>query len=386
MTKSLVASLVSMGAIALGLAACDGNVAHATAGASPPSVSTAHPVVAQAVEWDEYTGHTEAMASVEIRARVGGYLERVAFAEGALVKKGDLLYAIDARPYEAEVARAEADLARANAEAAFAKRETARAEILVKDRAIAERDYDVERSKFDQLAASSQVASAALATARLNLGYSRLYAPISGRIGRTSVTPGNLVAAGAPVPLTTLVSVDPLYVYVDVDEARALRTARPSAARGAEPRTPASVGLTGEEGYPRQGYLDFVENHADPGSGTVQIRVVLDNADGHLTPGLFSRVRIPSSAAHDALLISDSAVGTDQDRKFVYVIGDGEKVEYRRVVLGPLHEGLRIVHDGLKPSDRVVVNGLQRVRPGAVVAAHDVPANAPEAASRKGAP
>ena len=323
------------------------------------------------MEWDEFTGHAEAKESVPIRARVSGYLDRVAFTEGALVKKGDLLYTIDARPYQVELARAEASLAQVNANLALAGKNADRATQLYASGNIPGREYDGEKSALEQLTAAVRVSNAAVTAARLNVAYASLYAPISGRIGRTFMTHGNLVTADSPQPLTTLVSVDPLYVYVDVDEARALRVG--AGAHAGADAMPAYVGFADDEGYPLEGKLDFVENHANAGTGTVQVRVVLPNPSGKWTPGLFARVRVPAAAPHDAILVNDRAVGTDQDRKYVYVVGEGNKVLYRAVTLGPAHGGLRIVRDGLTASDRVIVNGLQRVGPGAVVTPRDVP-------------
>jgi RND family efflux transporter MFP subunit len=372
LTLGSLAGLVSLG----GLVSChEASAQDAPAAPAAAPVSVARPVTASATEWDELTGHAQAKESVEIRARVSGYLQKVTFTEGALVKKGDLLYVIDSRPYDAELQRAQAALAQAGANVGFADRDAERNRQLLASGAIATRTYDNAKSTFDQLTAATSVSRAAVATAQLNVEYSRLYAPISGRVGRTHVTPGNLVTADAPEALTSLVSVDPIYVYVDVDEGRALRI-QSAAQPGARPM-PAYIGFADDEGYPHEAYLDFTENHAEEGTGTVQVRAVLPNPTGHWTPGLFARVRLPAGLAHDAVLVNDRAVGTDQDRKFVYVVGEGDKVEYRAVSLGPIQDGLRIVRSGLTGSDRVVVNGLQRVRPGAKVAPHEVPMKTP---------
>ncbi len=376
--RSVLSAAVSALSL-VGLVSCLGSCHEAAAqdapapGATP--VSVARPVTASATDWDELTGHAQAKESVEIRARVSGYLEKVTFTEGALVKKGDLLYVIDSRPYAAELQRAEASLAQANANVGFADRDAERSKQLLASGAIATRAYDNAKSTFDQLTAATSVSRAAVATAQLNVSYSRLYAPIAGRVGRTHVTPGNLVIADSPEALTSLVSVDPLYVYVDVDERRALQIQ--SSAQPGDKATKAYIGFADDEGYPHEAHLDFTENHAEPGTGTVQVRAVLGNPTGHWTPGLFARVRIPAGGAHDAVLVNDRAVGTDQDRKFVYVVEEGDKVEYRGVTLGPVQDGLRIVRSGLTASDRVVVNGLQRVRPGVKVAPHDVPMATP---------
>ncbi|MEZ0310614.1 MAG: efflux RND transporter periplasmic adaptor subunit [Myxococcota bacterium] len=349
------------------LQACNAAEAGAGGASAPPPtpVSAATPLVEDAVEWSEFTGHTEAVATVELRARVSGYLTRVGFVEGDVVEKGALLYALDARPYEADLARAEGELARAGANVSFAEREVGRAERLIAAQAIAERERDSTQSTLDRERAATKVAQAAVASARLNIEYSRLVAPIRGRIGRTSVTPGNLVQANGAEPLTTIVSIDPIYVYVDVDEARALRLST----EGASAKV--WVGVADEGGYPHEGTLDWIDNHAQAGSGTVRARAVIANPDGKLRPGMFARLRLPRDRIERAVLVDDRAVGTDQDRKFVYVI-EGDKVAYRAVDLGGKFEGLRIVRDGLTASDRVVVSGLQRVRPGMTVAARDV--------------
>lgn len=345
---------------ALALSACSDAVAHDAKEPPPPQVNAVRPRIDSAVEWTELTGHTEAVATVELRARVSGYLTRVGFVEGDVVDKGALLYSLDARPYEAELARAEGELTRAQANAAFAEREAGRAERLIAAQAIAERERDTTQSNLERERAATKVAQAAVTAARLNIEYSRLTSPIKGRIGRTSVTPGNLVPANGAEPLTTIVSIDPLYVYVDVDEARALQLA-------AKADSKVQVGIADEDGYPHEGKLDWIDNHAQAGTGTVRVRAVIQNPEGKLRPGMFARLRLPQTTLERAVLVDDRAVGTDQDRKFVYVV-DGDKVAYRGVSLGGKYDGLRIVRDGLTSTDRVIVSGLQRVRPGMTVA------------------
>lgn len=388
-TIGLRARLLAATALALlglGVSSCDLSTreAHATAAPPAPGVSVARPVVARTTEWDEFTGHSEAVESVDIRARVGGHLQRVGFVHGALVKKGDVLFVLDARPYQADLARAGGELARAEASASLARREEARARQLFETHTIAEREFDAQSNALLQVAASSRIAAASMTAAQLSIEYATIRAPISGRIGRALVTPGNLVSPGS-TPLATLVSVDPLHVYVDVDEARALRYR----AQLGSTRLAAHVGFADEDGYPHDGAIDFIDNRVDEATGTVKVRAVIANPDGRLSPGLFARMRLPASAERDALLVSDRAIGTDQSRKFVYVVGADEKVESRTVKLGPLHDGLRIVREGVTDADRVVVNGLQRVRPGAAVSAKAVamkePASAREPASAAGA-
>lgn len=362
----LIASIIVLLLSVHFLAGCGSGSARAADNAPPaPSVTTAKPVVADAIAWDEYTGHTEAVASVEVRARVSGYLSRVGFTEGSVVRKGDLLYALDARPYEAEAARAEAELTRAKANLELAERDVERADRLAAEKAISVREADVNRTNAAQQRAAVQSAQAALSAARLNIEYSHLAAPIGGRVGRTAITPGNLVPAGGPEALTTIVQLDPLYVYVDVDESRALALARALSASADKRR--ADISLAEEADYPHQATIDWVDNRADAATGTLRVRAVVPNPDGTLRPGMFARMRVAAQTLKDAVLVDDRAIGTDQDRKFVYVIDDKGAVAYRAVKLGPKQDGLRIVLDGITKDDRVIVSGLQRVRPGVVV-------------------
>jgi len=359
--KPLFKLLVSM--VSISLAACDPHASAASPGApaSLPRVTVAQPIVAKVAEYTEHTGRTEAPESVEIRPRATGHLERVVFHEGDLVRKGDLLFVVDPRPYQAALARAKAELERARVDHELSRKNTARAEELFKKEAIAARDWDIQVGELDQMAARQASAAAAVSSAELDLDYAYVRSPIAGRIGRALITPGNLVGPATPSPLTTVVSVDPLYVYIDVDEVRGqrLRTNGVGTAR---------VGFPGEDGYPHEAPIDFIDNRVDPTTGTLKVRVVVQNRDGKLTHGLFARVRLTDGVAHDAVLVSDRAVATDQDRRFVWVVGADGKAGYRSVKLGPLDDGLRVVREGLTPADRVVVRGLQRIRPGAEVA------------------
>jgi multidrug efflux system membrane fusion protein len=366
------AALAGMLATLIATASCGHGVerdAHAGPGGAPPEVTVAEPLVLRVGEFSEHTGRAEAVDSVEIRARASGHLQRVQFHEGELVKKGDLLFVVDPRPYDAALTRAKAELERARVDQELAKRDTARADHLFKSNVISERDWDTQSSSLLQLAARTQVATAVLSSAQLDVDYAYVRAPISGRIGRILVTQGNLVGPSLPSPLTTLVSVDPLHVYVDVDETHALHLGHVT------PDAPivAKVGFADEAGYPHDATLDFVDNRVDPQTGTLKVRVVVKNPDGKLTPGLFARVRLPDGAARDSVLVADRAVATDQDRRYVLVVDHDGKVQYRAVKLGPLHEGLRVVREGLTASDRVVVRGLQRVRPGVQVKADVMP-------------
>lgn len=336
----------------------------------PPEVTVAPVVNRQVAEWDEFTGHFEARQMVEVRARVSGFIQRVAFREGALVREGDPLFVIDPRPYDAEVARADAILEQARTQAQLATVELERAKRLVGTQAISREELDARTSGVAEASANVRAAEAALRTARLNLEWTTVRAPISGRVGRAQITVGNLVQAG-PSVLTTLVSVDPIYVYFDTDEQAYLRYVRTfgSSASGTAARRPVQIALAGETGFPHEGTLDFVDNRVDPSAGTIRLRAVVSNGSGRFTPGLFARVRLASSAPHPAMLVQDQAIGTDQDRKFVLVLKGDSTVEYRPIQVGRLVDGLRVVDSGLTAGDHVVINGLLRVRPGMRVTA-----------------
>ena len=334
-----------------------------------PQVTVAPAVERVVADWDEFTGHFEAVNSVEVRPRVGGFLERVGFTEGAIVHQGDVLFVIDQRPYEAEVARAEAVLAQARTRNQLAGMEVERAQKLVSSQAISREELDARTSGQAEGDAGVKGAEAALRVARLNLEWTVVRAPITGRVGRAEITPGNVVQAGPPSPslLTTIVSIDPIYVYFDTDEQAYLKYigANATGPKGRE----VLIGLANETGFPHQGRLNFVDNRVNGASGTINVRALLPNPNGLFTPGLFARVRLLGSQAHPAVLVQDQAIGTDQDRKFVLVLKSDNSVEYRPVVTGRVVDGLRTVESGLKPGERVVINGLMRVRPGMKVAA-----------------
>lgn len=362
--------------IAVSSACVQPSQTHAADGPPRPKVTVASPVTSAVTEWSDHTGRAEAVATVEIRARASGYLTKTSFREGDIVKKGELLFVIDERPYRAALRRARAELESLRADRELAQRNAQRAEQLLAAHTIAERDADRDKSLVSTLDARAEVAAAAVAQAELDLDYAFVRSPITGRIGRLLVTPGNLVGPNTPTPLATIVSVDPLHVYIEVDEARALRLAR-------EGDVKANIGFAGEAGYPHQASLDFFDNHVDPATGTLKVRAVLNNPDGTLTDGLFARVRLPEGApSQPALLIADQAVNTDQNRRFVWVVADDGKVTYRPVKLGPLDQGLRIVRDGLTANDKVVVRGLQRIRPGAAVDFDTVPMQSIEIGAR----
>jgi multidrug efflux system membrane fusion protein len=331
--------------------------------------------------WDEYSGRLEAVERVEVRSRVSGAVQAVHFREGTLVKQGELLVSIDPAPYAAEVERAQAQVAAAQARVAYTTSERERAQRLWDERAIAQRELDERLNAAREADANLRAAQAALQAAKLNLDYTQVRAPVAGRVGKIEVTVGNLVAAGPSAPvLTTLVSVSPIYASFDVDEqvvARALKDLRTAGQRSGTrlqiERIPVRLGTAATDDTPLVGQLQLINNQVDARSGTVRLRAMFDNADGGLMPGQFARLRMGQARAAQALLVNERAVGTDQDKKFVLVVGDDNQLSYREVVLGAVVDGLRIVERGLQPHERIVVNGLQRVRPGAVVAPEVVP-------------
>ncbi|GAB2474069.1 efflux RND transporter periplasmic adaptor subunit [Comamonas humi] len=358
---------------------------HAEAPAQQVAPSAVPVSVAQVVQqdvtlWNEFSGRLEAVQRVDVRPRVSGAVQAVHFKEGALVKAGDLLFTVDPAPYAAEVDRAEAQVVAARARMAYTQSESERASRLWDERAIAQKEYDERVNAQREADANLRAAQAALQTARLNLGYTQVKAPVSGRVGRIEVTVGNLVSSGAGAPvLTTLVSVDPMYASFDVDEqvvANALQGLQ-SAREGRSTRAliesiPVQMGVGTGDGTPYAGHLQLIDNQVDAKSGTVRVRAVFGNADGTLMAGQFARLRMGQPQSTQAVLINERAVGTDQSKKFVLVVGDGNKAEYREVQLGAPVDGLRVVTSGLKAGERIVVNGLQRVRPGVVVAPQDV--------------
>ena len=341
----------------------------------PPVVSVIMPVARDVVEWDEYIGRIEAPESVEIRARVSGYLDKVHFKEGKEVKKGDLLFTIDPRPYQADFDRADAEHERALSQADLAKNDAERAKRLIATKAISEEDFDTKTKSYNASLAAVKSAKAALDLAKLNLEFTEIRSPIEGRAGRAIVTEGNLVSGGASgagaTLLTTVVSVDPLYCYIEIDEHSILKylQLRREGKRDSalDKEIPVEMAFANEEGFPHKGHSDFVDNRADPNTGTVLCRSVFPNPERTLGPGFFARVRIPGSGKYPALLIPDRAVGADQSQKFVYVVNGEKKVEFRPVKLGPIIDGLRVVKEGVKPGEQIIVEGLLRVRPGIAV-------------------
>ena len=343
----------------------------------PPPVSVATVEQTEVSTWEEFSGRLEAIERVDVRSRVAGAVLAAHFTEGALVKPGDLLVTIDPAPYAAEVERADAQVAAAQARVAHTRSEHERARRLWDEQAIAQRELDERVNARQEADANLRAAQAALKSARLNLAYTQVRAPVAGRVGKLEITVGNLVAAGPGAPvLTTLVSVSPIYASFDADEqavARALKELPASGSLRARLQSvPVEMATITAQPVLR-GRLQLVDNQVDVQSGTVRLRAVFDNRDGALMPGQFAKLRMGRASAQPALLINERAVGTDQSKKFVMVVGADNKAMYREVTLGASANGLRIVTSGLKPGERVVVNGLQRVRPGAVVAPELVP-------------
>jgi multidrug efflux system membrane fusion protein len=333
-----------------------------------PPVSAAVVVEKPVADTQEFSGRLEAVEHVEIRPRVSGFITAVNFKPGATVKKGEVLFVIDPRPFQAEAERAAAAASSARAKADLAKLELSRAERLLGDKAIAQREYDASASAHKELEANARAAQAQYETAKLNLAYTRVVSPIDGRVSKAEITLGNLVDASSL--LTSVVSMDRIYASFDGDEDTYLRVR--SQAHSGQPVT-VRVGLANEEGFPHEGKLEFVDNQLDTRAGSVRMRATFANKDDLMAPGLFARVQIGGGSEKPALLISDRAVGTDQSHKFVFVVDKDGKAEYREVKLGPVVEGLRVVKAGLKPGERIVVNGLQRVRPGSPITAQTVP-------------
>jgi RND family efflux transporter MFP subunit len=351
---------------------CGSSGGSAQSAPPPPQVSVAQVLERRVKDWDEFTGRMQAVESVEIRPRVSGYIDKVAFTEGSQVKRGDLLFVIDPRPYKADADRAAADVKRYQTALELARIELARVQRLKDSGAVSEEELDERKSTLAQTQANVAGAEAALEAANLNLNFTQVTSPIAGRASRAEVTRGNLVTGGinGGTLLSSVVSMDPMYLYFDADEQSYLRYSQ--MARTAEPGSheaakPVQVGLANEEGFPHTGTVDFVDNQLNPQTGTIRARAVLQNKDGLYTPGLFARVQLLGSSEYAAILIDDRAVNTDQSQKYVFVLGPNNVIEYRRVKLGRIIDGLRVVREGLKPGDVIVVNGAQRVHPGVTV-------------------
>jgi len=351
-------------ALSLAILAACGSQAQVYGTIAPAQVTVATVVSKDVATTDEFTGRVAAVETVELRPRVGGYIERVDYEEGQEVKKGQVLFTLDARTYQAEFDRAQAELNRAHSRAALARSELVRAGKLAEARAISTEAFEQRRAATSQAESDVNAAQAQLAVAKLNLEFTKVRAPIDGVAGRALVTAGNLASPDSTV-LTTLVSLSPVHVYFEGDEQAYLRhhqQARDEGHAGSRnARNPVRVGLSGDEGYPHVGVLDFMDNQVDPRTGTIRARAVLDNSDRRFTPGLFARVQLVGSRPEPALMIDDKAVLTDQDRKYVYVLGEGNTAVRKDVVPGRMVDGLRVIERGLVAGDQVVVSGVQKV-------------------------
>jgi RND family efflux transporter MFP subunit len=339
----------------------------------PPAVTVATPISSEVIRWREFTGRLDAVNSVEVRARVSGYLQSVNFNEGDIVKEGDLLFVIDPRPYQAELERVRGQLATAKAKESLTQIELNRAKQLLEQRAYAQETYDQRLAAARQAAGELEAAEAAVAMAELNVEFTQIKAPISGKIGRAIVTEGNLIDGGSSqsILLTTIVSLDPIYVFFTVDEQAHLQWIR-LRQEGKIPtgvKFPVWFGLADEQGFPHQATIDFVNNRIDSNTATLNIRAVAPNPDRIFTPGLFVKVRAPASGIYKVLLIPDDVITSDQAYKVVYVVNEKGVVERRNVEIGALEQDLRVVRSGLNPTDSVIINGIQRARPGQPVTA-----------------
>ncbi|UWM66125.1 efflux RND transporter periplasmic adaptor subunit [Enterobacter sp. CP102] len=363
--------------LSLLLVGCDNSVAQ-NAAPPAPAVSAADVVVKSISQWDSFNGRVEAVESVQLRPRVSGYIDKVNYTDGQEVKKGEVLFTIDDRTYRAALEQAQANLARAKTQASLAQSEANRTDKLVNTNVVSREEWEQRRSAATQAQADIRAAQAAVDAAQLNLDFTKVTAPIDGRASRALITSGNLVTAGDTASvLTTLVSQKTVYVYFDVDESTYLHYQNLArSGQGASSNhmaLPVEIGLTGEDGYPHQGKVDFLDNQLTPSTGTIRMRALLDNAQRQFTPGLFARVRLPGSAEFKATLIDDKAVLTDQDRKYVYIVDKEGKAQRRDITPGRLADGLRIVRLGLNPGDKVIVEGLQKVfMPGMPVNAKTV--------------
>jgi RND family efflux transporter MFP subunit len=359
----------------LGLTGCE-RASSEAAVTSPTLVMVSVPLERDVTDYVEFTGQTAAVDSVQVRAHVWGFLDKCNFKEGALVKKDDVLFEIDPRTYQAALDQAKADLESRQAAAIRAEAVYKRTASLVRTGAASREDVDKDKGDWLVTKANISLAEANVHTAQLNVGFTRVTAPIGGRVSRTMVTKGNLVQSGDQAGgtlLTTIVSVDPMYAYFDVDERTVLRVrqlireGKAKSARDPGVELPVFLGLANEEGYPHRGTIDFVDNQINTKTGTLRVRGVFPNTDEALSPGYFARVRVPIGEPHKALLVTERALDTDQGQKILYIVNDKNEVVSRPIRVGALHGGLRVIEEGLKRGERVIVNGLQQVRPGITV-------------------
>ncbi len=345
----------------------------------PAAVTVSLPVQRDVVRWDQYSGYLSSPKTVTVSARVSGLIEQAPFEEGAIVHAGDLLFKIDPRPFQADLDNKKAAVAQARATAIKTRADFGRSTELIKQQVIAPSDFDTTKASYGEAAASLDAAEAALETSRLNLEWTEVRAPITGRVSRMNVTVGNLVngGSGQPTALTTIVSIDPLYAYINVPESAALRyqqlALNDKQGNVAGANIACSLQLENETNFPHPGVIDFVDNQVDVNTGTQQIRCVIGNPTTILTPGLFALTRIPASGRYNALLIPDAAVNTDQDERYLLIVGANNVVQQRPVKLGDLFGTLRSITDGLKPGEKVIVNGMQFAQAGAKVVPHEVP-------------
>ncbi len=371
MEQSLKHLRYPLAALAVLVMSACGKAPETAANMPATKVSVAKVLEQPVNEWDEFTGRLEAPETVEIRPRVSGQIDQVAFTEGALVKKGDVLFQIDPRPFQAQVRRLEAQLQQARASANRSENEAQRGERLRTNNAISAELADSRTSAAQEARAGVAAIQAELDLAKLNLSFTRVTSPISGRVSRAQITAGNLVSADTTA-LTSVVSTDKVYAYFDADERVYLKYTELARQGQRGQTTPVYLGLSNEDGHPHLGQMNFVDNQVNPKTGTIRGRAVFDNRDSSYTPGLYARLKLVGSGTYSAVLISDEAVGTDLGKKFVLVM-DGDKSTYRAVELGPKIEGLRIVRSGLSKDDTIIVKGLQRVRPGSPVAPETIP-------------
>jgi RND family efflux transporter MFP subunit len=345
----------------------------------PPTVTVSLPLRREVTDWDEFTGHLVSPETANIAARISGIIEQAPFKEGSLVKKGDVLFVIDDRPFKADLEIKKATLAKDQAQVALMQAQLARSVDLLKKKAIAQQDYDTTNAGFEQAKAQINADQAAIDTSQLNLDWTRVTAPIAGRVSRIYITVGNLVngGAGQATLLTTVVSVNPMYCYVSVPERSFLKyqayAARTKGATVREAKIPCFVQLENEKNFPHEGEIDFIDNNLDPNTGTIQLRGVIPNANGELTPGLFAQMRITGSGPYKTLLVPDIAVGAEQNERYLMVVQKDNTVGTRKVELGELFGSLRSIVSGVQPDDRVIVNGLQLARPGAKVNPREAP-------------
>jgi multidrug efflux system membrane fusion protein len=360
-------------ALTLVLASCGSEQAGSEQASPSPEVSVAQVLSKPVQQWDEYTGRVRAIHTIELRARVSGYVQRVVYKEGQDVKQGDLMFLIDQRPYRIALANAQAQLSRARVAEQLAGMRDKNAQLLMEADAISREESDTRRTTHTQSAADIEAAEAVVANAKLQLEFTEVRAPVSGKTSRALVTVGNLAVADETI-LTTVVSQDPIYVHFDVDENSYLRYGEQEREGGSEPAgTTVRIGLANEQGYPHLGTIRFFDNQVDSAVGTIRVRAVLPNPDRIFTPGLFVRVQLVSGRKENALLIDDRAVMTDQDRKYVYVLGKDNTVQRKYIVPGRMAEGLRVIQSGLAPEDKVVVAGQQKIRfPGMLVKPYEI--------------